>query len=104
MSRWNDVVQFLNSKETENSMSDVVVSYEPTNYAFANRKAVRQSEFYQAHALGLRPEKTFEVMAIDYNGEDFLRHDGKEYKVLRTYDKGEKIEIICEGVVNNATT
>ena len=85
-------------------MGDIVVSIVAKKMVFANFKAVRQSEFYQAHALGLKPDKTFEIRSIEYDGEDYVKHKGKNYSVLRTYDKGEIMEIVCEGVVNNATT
>lgn len=85
-------------------MGDVVVTLEPTSMAYANKKSVRQSEFYQADANGLKPEKMFEVRTGEYNDEDYLRHSEKDYHIIRTFEKGDTTEIICEGWVNNATT
>ena len=100
--RWNDVVEFLEKVETKNGMGDVVISLELTTMAYANKKSVRQSEFYQAGANGLKPEKMFEVRTGEYNDEDYLRHSGKTYYIIRTFEKGDITEIVCEGWVNNA--
>ena len=68
---------------------------------FADKQSIRQSEFYQAAATGLRPELMFVVRSVDYNGEQKLKYNDKEYAVIRTYDKdGELTELICQGVVN----
>ena len=68
---------------------------------FANRKSVRQSEFYQAAIAGLKPEIMFEVRTVEYRGEKSLEHEGTEYNIIRTYDKnGEITELICAGLVN----
>lgn len=61
----------------------------------ASLRSIGQSEFYQAHAVGYRPELKF-VLAdyLDYNGEDLVKHDGKLYRVLRTFRNGLELEII----------
>ena len=61
----------------------------------ASLRSIGQSEFYQAHAVGYKPELKF-VLAdyLDYNGEDLVKHDGKLYRVLRTFRNGLELEII----------
>ncbi|OIJ12715.1 hypothetical protein BKP37_12720 [Anaerobacillus alkalilacustris] len=67
----------------------------------AERKSIRQSEFYQAAATDLRPELTFEVWSDEYNEEYSLNYNGKIYTIIRTFDKDEKnTELICSGLVN----
>ena len=43
----------------------------------ANKKSVRQSEFYQALASNLRPELMFEVRYEEYTGQKRLGHKAK---------------------------
>jgi len=69
---------------------------------YADVKGVRQSEFYQAHATGLKPEKTFEIRAIEYNDESRLEYNSKSYSIIRTYEKdGEMLELICSAIVGH---
>ena len=51
-------------------------------------KKVRQSEYYDAHNAGFTPEYQFDLtLAAEYQGESSLIFEGKEYDVIRTYDK-----------------
>lgn len=61
----------------------------------ATLRSIGQSEFYQAHAAGYKPELKF-VLAdyLDYNGEDLVKHDGTLYRVLRTFRKGLELELV----------
>ncbi|CAM3876462.1 phage head closure protein [Cohnella lubricantis] len=68
---------------------------------FASRKSIRQSEYYQAHAAGLKPEIMFEVRFADYSDERKLRfpagEGGRRYDIVRTYTKNEEtIELVCQ--------
>ncbi len=71
----------------------------------AHKQSTRQSEFYQAQALGIKPEITFITRSFEYKNEEKLKSNGIVYRILRTYDKGNgTIEIICIGAVNNANS
>lgn len=61
----------------------------------ATLRSIGQSEFYQAHAAGYKPELKF-VLAdyLDYNGEDLIKYDGNLYRVLRTFRNGLEQEIV----------
>lgn len=101
---FKDVIKLISITITENDMGDPV-EIPVEREVFADKQSIRQSEFYQAAATGLRPELMFVVRTIDYNNEPKLKYNDKEYTIVRTYDKdGELIELICQGVVNNATT
>lgn len=61
---------------------------------FCNEKSVKSSEFYQAQAVGLRPEIVLEVWSEEYNKEKYVKYENEEYEVLRTYrTSSEKIEL-----------
>lgn len=99
---FRDVIKLISYTTTENELGDTIEV--PTErQVFADKQSVRQSEFYQAAATGLRPELMFVVRTIEYNGETRLKYNGKEYSIIRTYDKdGELTELVCQGVVNRA--
>lgn len=99
---FNAVISLITVITTENELGDVIEET-TERQVFADKQSVRQSEFYQAAATGLRPELMFVVRTIEYNGETKLKYNGKEYSIIRTYDKdGELTELVCQGVVNRA--
>ena len=63
-------------------------------------KSVRQSEFYQSMANGLKPELMVEIADYrDYNNEQLAVVGGVVYRVLRTYKKHTTLEIVLYGGV-----
>ena len=101
---FKEIIKLISVTVTENDMGDIIEA-PVEREVFADKQSIRQSEFYQAAATGLRPELMFVVRSIDYEGEAKLKYNGKEYSIIRTYDKdGELIELICQGVVNRAIT
>ena len=66
----------------------------------ASKESIRQDEFYQASAQGLKPELTFTIWKREYKGQLELKHKDDTYKIIRTYEVGEDIELKCSGVVN----
>jgi SPP1 family predicted phage head-tail adaptor len=95
---YRDVIDLITVTTTQNSIGDNIYT-NTYSQKFANKKSVRQSEFYQAMNNGLKPSLLFEIRSIDYNNEESLRYNSKEYTIIRTYDKGEITELICEGLV-----
>jgi SPP1 family predicted phage head-tail adaptor len=96
---FRDVVDLLSVTTTENSIGDTIETETPRQ-VFANKKSIRQSEFYQAAMTDLRPELMFEVRTIEYDDEPKLAYNGKKYNIIRTYSKnGEITELICSGLV-----
>lgn len=98
--RWSDVLYLLKEITTENDMGDIITDIEK-RMVYGDKKSIRQSEFYQAQATGLRPELAFEIRSIEYDDEELIEYNEKTYQIIRTYDKGEFIELVCQGVVND---
>ena len=98
---FSDKIKLIAISYTENSLGDIIETETETE-VFANKKSIRQSEFYQAAATGLRPEIMFEVWSEEYSSQQRVKYDNKDYTVIRAYDKGELTELICQGVVNRA--
>ncbi|WP_036718254.1 phage head closure protein [Paenibacillus harenae] len=68
----------------------------PVREVMANEKSVKGAEFYQAHAVGIRPEIVFEIRKAEYQGEPRVKYEGATYYVIRTYSRsGELLELTC---------
>jgi SPP1 family predicted phage head-tail adaptor len=99
--RWGDVIKLISITNAVNGMGDTTET--PTErQVYANKTSVKRAEFYQAQAVGLKPEIVLEVKLIDYEGEKKLLYEGEEYDVIREYSKdGENIELICNRLNSN---
>lgn len=101
---FRDIINLIEVTPTVNDMGDTI-EREIKTEVFADKQSIRQSEFYQAAATGLRPELMFVIRSIDYNQQPRLEYNNKTYNIIRTYEKdGELIELVCQGVVNNGVT
>lgn len=64
---------------------------------FITLGSIGQSEFYQAQATDLRPELKFLLEDyLDYNGEYLCIYESVWYRVIRTYRKGQELEVIVQ--------
>ena len=97
---FRDVIDLI-SVTYEQSPSGAPIEVETPRQVFANKRSVRQSEFYAAAMVGLRPEIMFEVRTVEYQGEELLDYEGRRYEVIRSYDRnGEVTELVCKAAVN----
>lgn len=94
-------VIYLNGyEESENDIGDII-QIPTSRKILAEKKSVRQSEHYQADAVGAKPEIVFKVWLAEYKEESSLKYNKRDYKIIRTYSPDEKnIELVCEGLVN----
>ncbi len=69
---------------------------------YANKRSVRQSEYYEAANLGLKPELVFEVNSFEYDVHEKIQYDGKTFEILRAYEKGEIVELTVGGAVDGS--
>lgn len=99
---FNTQIKLISTTKTENEIGDSIIE-KTSKEVFAEKKSIKQSEFYQAAAIGIRPELVFVIWEKEYLQEPIIEFENKEYKVIRTYvDKAKRnyIEIVCQGVVN----
>ena len=95
---FKDIIDLVSVTDSINDLGDPVKTQTVRAGIFADRKSVRQSEFYQAAAAGLRPEFTFVIRTIDYNQEPSLIFDTKLYNIIRTFEQqSDFIELVCQG-------
>jgi len=99
----------VSTKEEENELGDIVL-VPVRRPVLCDVMSVTRSEHYQAAAYGLQPEVVFVINRYEYQGEKEAEFEGREYRVIRTYqpkrarDIGdfETMELVCEGVAHGA--
>lgn len=95
---WNEQIELGNRVETiENGEVVQTITWYTV---YANKKSVRQSEFYEAKQIGLKPEIMFEVYFMEYTNEEYIRFNDKIYTIIRVYEKDTYVELVC-GALNN---
>ena len=63
---------------------------------YCKQKSIKQSEFYQASQVGLKPEFVIETSMFDYSGQEEIEVDGVLYKIYRTFEREDEIiELYC---------
>lgn len=98
----NQVIYLVSVTHSVNEYGDLV----PTRTerpVFADVRSITRAEFYQAEAVGMKPEVKF-VLAdyLDYQKEDFVKYTDvwgatEIYKVLRTYKTdSNQLEIVAK--------
>ena len=99
---YDAVIKLISESRTVDAYGDIIAT-ETERSVFAEIKSIGQSEFYQAQAVGLKPEIKF-VLAdyLDYQNEKKLRYQGfneakeEEYAILRTYRNNNLLELVCK--------
>jgi SPP1 family predicted phage head-tail adaptor len=95
---FKDIIDLISITTTTNDIGDTV-EVETAKQVYANKKSIKQSEYYQALSAGLKPVVTFVIHSFEYEGEKKLTYSTKPYNIIRTFEKGDFIELICEAVV-----
>lgn len=95
------LIYLLESFNTDNEIGDPIRKLNK-NPRFAEKLEIGQREFYQATAIGLKPEIKFSIWAFEYNNEMFLEYENRNYKIIKTYERkeDEKIELTCTTTTN----
>ena len=98
---FDDTIILVSETDTVDKYGDTVTTT-TERQIFAEVKSIGQSEFYQAQAVGLKPEIKFVIADFaDYQNEKVLKYTpfgGTEelYTVLRTYRTNNRLEIVCK--------
>lgn len=97
---FSEVAYLITDAKSTNAIGDPIRTPTETKI-YVNELSIRQSEFYQAQASGLRPEIMFETRLQNYNNEGRIKYGGKTYDIIRTYKKNRDfIELVCQGITN----
>lgn len=98
---FDSVITLMKETNTVDEYGDTVQTF-TERQVFAEVKSIGQSEFYQAEAVGLKPEIKFVIADFaDYQDEKQLKYTpfgGSEqiYTVLRTYRNKINMELVCK--------
>ncbi len=97
-----EVLTLIRQTRAVDDYGDPVVT-ETTREVFGRLGSIGQAEFYQAHAVGLKPELKF-ILAdyLDYEDETVVEYSGQRFRVLRTFRNGQELELTFYQEVNPA--
>lgn len=94
---WNEDVTLISIQYEVDGIGDPV-EIATKNTVFACEKSISQTEFYQAQAVGLKPQVKLVVKRVDYQNEQLAEYQGERFRVLRTFkSNSEDIELVLEG-------
>lgn len=98
----NEVLTLIRQTQGSDEYGDPVVT-ESTREVFGRLGSIGQAEFYQAHAVGLKPQLKF-ILAdyLDYENETLVEYQGQRFRVLRTFRNGQELELVLYQEVNPA--
>ena len=85
---FDTVVKLIKHVQRERDEYGNAVYAEKATTVFAEKKAVRQSEFFQAAAAGFKPEIVLVVHSFEYHNEELCELDGERFKIYRAYPVG----------------
>ncbi|MFD2442930.1 phage head closure protein [Bacillus sp. CGMCC 1.16607] len=94
--RFNSIIYLINVSLESDELKNQIEKTAEKRQTFAEKKSVRQSEYYQAAVSGLKPEIVFLVWTLEYQGESKLEYEGKVYSIIRTFEKNGFTELVCE--------
>ena len=64
---------------------------------FAYVRSASQSEFFNAGQNGLKPDKVFDVLVTEYDGETELTYNNEVYSIYRVYERDDaRVELYTE--------
>lgn len=98
---WKEVIDLISVENIQNKrgFKEEHIKNIKEN-VFANKLSVKRIEFYQAFANGVKVDIVFEIKKIEFEDETRVRFDKKSYDIVRTYEKGENIELLCRCLNN----
>ena len=100
---FDKVAYFVKTTEELDQYGDTIITRSERE-VYVDEISIGQSEFYQAHAVGLKPEIKLKLAdREDYQGEKIVKYEEREYPILRTYKDGTRLEITLRGDVNVST-
>ena len=100
----NDVIISLIRREDPDADPHGNAVYTETEtLVYAEDISIRQTEFFQAAAVGFKPERCLKMYAFEYHGEQLCELDGERYNIYRTYlpKKSDRIELYLTAIVGD---
>ena len=94
---YNDVADLCTAKIEQDEYGNENIRVLEKRSVFVQPRSIGQQEHYAAATTVFKPELTL-VLAdyYDYNDEQIVEYHGKLYSVVRTFIKGNRLEIVLE--------
>lgn len=98
---YDQLIKLISVKEKTDAYGDPEETREERE-VFAELQSIGRQEFYQAQAVGFKPELKFKLADyLDYQGETVLLYTDErgiedEYSIIRTYRIGNELELTCK--------
>lgn len=100
----NDVIlSLIHRKENGEDAYGNTIYTETETLVYAEDISIRQTEFFQAAAIGFKPERCLKMYAFEYHGEQLCELDGERYNIYRTYlaQGSDRIELYLTAIVGD---
>ena len=98
---FRDVITLVSESPAAHGVLDEVT--ETPKQVFCSVRSVGMSEAYQAMSNGLHPQFVFVLSECgDYSGEKIVIYHDKRYRIIRTYQQNQGIELTVEEVTIDA--
>lgn len=73
------------------------ISVDTKKAVFAYVRSASQSEFFNAGEIGLKPDKVFDVLVTEYDGQTGVQYGMEYYTIYRTYYRDDsRVELYAE--------
>ena len=95
---YNDIAYLIKKRKTENvDVYGDPIYEEVETIVYVNVESVKRSEFYTASQAGFNPQIVFVIADYyDYDNQPLIRYNSVVYKIIRTYQIGNSLQIVCE--------
>ena len=89
-------INLLTSTYTSDSIGNIT-PIESKKAVFAYVRSASQSEFFNAGEAGFKPDKVFDVLLTEYDGQSGVEFGSDVYTIYRTYDRDDgRVELYAE--------
>lgn len=95
------VITLVSVTPTYDNIGQVVPS-ETTTAVIAEMRSVSMTEWTNASQLGLQAEYQAIIWANEYDQQEYVEVNGKRYRIYRTYENGDRVELYLERMVGHA--
>lgn len=92
------VIELVNVLTTYDSIGQPT-PYETKTPVIAKMRNVSMSEWTSANQLGLSAEYQATIWSNEYERQEFADIDGMRYRIYRTYEVGDRVELYLERMV-----
>ncbi len=89
-------INLLTSTYTSDDIGNFT-EIESKKAVFAYVRSASQSEFFGAGEAGFKPDKVFDVLLTEYDGQSGVEFGSDVYTIYRTYDRDDgRVELYAE--------